>query len=1517
MRTIYKSMLVALALTVPTTMYSQWDLEGVEIDRTKWRDFLPSWNPNYNLMIPGAGVDGQHNAASAANGARRLQDANAELPEYWDNAKTIYFPPVFNQSGGSCGVSSRVGYMLNEELNAYRGTNASLPENRLACNFQYPFSYDNGTPKDYMARFVGYPDSKTYGGFPYSNVYGFYEVDAYNAGWMQGYDKWYITMHNRIWGTSSIPVGVIGYPENNPDNWGRGGYGPGALAAKRYLYNHNGDESFHTGGLLGLGLACGGPQFSIPKTPANDAAGVTGKRYWVTGTSVDHAVTISGYDDRIEFDLDGNGIAGERNNSVGQDEKGAWIIVNSWGGWANGGFIYIPYPLAAPTCTKNTITHDTYAEDGVTKTGTITADYYTPNGAGGFTPEIYHIRKDYIPKRTIKLRMTFNQRSAISLRAGISRNLKASEPEKTITFHHFNYQGNGNNSDDPLIPMLGRWSDGRLHYEPMEFGYDLTDLTEDFDRSQPLKYFFIIQSNNTATGVGGIHVASIMDYTYDPEGVEIPFVIEKDSVSIQNRGRQTKISVIVNGSGITAPTNVAYNDGTMTWEAPVSGIAPAAYKVYADNQEIAEVNTNSYQFNPQPGVAYTVRAVYEAGEHETLSEISSPVRVSAAADNAIDNYVGVFNNGGFSIPDIFNTGMAQATIEFRIKPTSLSNWNQQIGPNWGSFLMHTTASGEFVYGWNTGNDRNTISNVLKTSAWTSIALTINSNTMTLYVNGTNKGSFSSSNFSGLPGLGELVFGSHQSSNSGLYAYMDEVRIWKGVRTPSQIRRAYSSPLLNPAQFNDLLAYYRMDTIEENGETKLRDCVGGHHASFVTENGTATVSTTVSSDFSLPALVANITRPTNTPVGQAYTFTDYSPANVVKRQWVIDGKTYQMAAPSVVFNEAGVKDVQLTVTDHEGNTASATSTITITEGATPTAAFRQSSETINGSERVSFISENTAPGCTYRWDMPGAIVPQVSTINAAAQYTAEGTYPVTLTVTGPDGKQYTEQHQITVVPSPPIARYSMSDNVVVKGEAVELDDNSLYTPTASSWVFTSPQGTFATYGLHTSVIPTAAGVYDLTYKVANAHGTCEITQSRALVVCNADSKQGLNFAGGAQQLTASAPANITTTWSIGFWYRPMAAGADALCITGGTGGLKLQSNANNGLTLTVGQATISSTDNILEQDAWHHYAITANKGVIRFYQDGVLKGSGSISGVTDYTSFWKALTIGGNGTPTTGIIDELWVFNKLLANARIKTYCVQPITEAITTDDAAALKLYYDFNHSSGNAEDKSGNGNTGVRTGFGPDGDAWVDSKGVFALNFGSSQSITPLGSRINTSTYNVIAWSDQETSKETTPASYALDGQTSTFWHSKWFEESVGYPHSITIQRSDLTDIETVKFYYSRESRYRASHVTVEVSEDGENWKSIEAETSLADAEEQYLFLVQPIQEPYIRFTFTQGFGGVFLALNEITFYGGILATGIDELQVSPTTTNDNVWYDLQGRRVTRPERGVYIFNGRKVIVK
>ena len=71
--------------------------------------------------------------------------------------------------------------------------------------------------------------------------------------------------------------------------------------------------------------------------------------------------------------------------------------------------------------------------------------------------------------------------------------------------------------------MLGRWADGKLHTEPMEFGYDLTDLSAGFDRSRPLKYFFIINSKtksgiaSRAKGSGHLYNASILDYEFDQD----------------------------------------------------------------------------------------------------------------------------------------------------------------------------------------------------------------------------------------------------------------------------------------------------------------------------------------------------------------------------------------------------------------------------------------------------------------------------------------------------------------------------------------------------------------------------------------------------------------------------------------------------------------------------------------------------------------------------------------------------------------------------------------------------------------------------------------------------------------------------------------------------------------------------------------------------------------------------------------------------------------------------------------
>ena len=1451
-------------------------VDGVPVDQSRMPGWTPRGTPDYSLMTPwGNGM---------------LKD-DVALPDHWNNVQTKYFPPRFNQAGGSCGPSSRIGYMLTHELNAYRGTDASLDENRLPPNFVYPFSYD-GSSKDVMAINNGVPNMVVYGGFPYSSIYGFAESDSHEAGWMTGYDKWYHAMFNRLASTSNFPISTA-----TPD---------GALAVKRWLYNHNGDETFMTGGVLGLGCAAAAMGTKpIASTDANRAAGVVGKAYIDHfGTSVDHAITLVGWDDRVEFDLDLNGVYGEESNELGQNEVGAWIIVNSWGaGWGTDGQAYVPYAIHGATTQPQTLNGNTV---------------YT--GGEGWWPEIYRIRKDYVPQRTVKAKVSYTQRSCISIGAGVSADLSATKPDRTIAFHHFNFQGDADkNGTAEMVPMLGKWGDGQYHYEPIEFGYDLTDLSKGYDLGQPLKYFFIITSNSTAKGKGGIHEVSIMDYTFSEEGVEIPFTIEGDSVAIVNGGKQTILSVVVNGAGTAAPVNVQFDGSTLKWELPANAsLKPKAYKVYANDEEVAEVTETQYTFEPSAGVRYTVRAVFEINGNETLSSASPNVIVPVASDSEVDSYVGEFENGGFSIPEVFESGLSQVTIEYRIKPSSLVNWNQQIGPNWGSFLMHTTSAGELVVGWNT-TDRANYSGVYSNNYWKHVAIVIDGSTLTTFVNGTKKGSFTSANYSGMPSMGTFVFGSHTNSYSALYGQVDEVRVWKGARTTGQVRASYQYPLLNPSQYSDLLAYYKMDTIEENGETKLRDCVGGHHASFVkSSDGTARSVTAAATGFSTNmTLKAQIVRPSATTVGTAVTFVDYSSPNTVKREWVIDGQTYTVTSPTVVFNTAGTKNVSLTVSDADGNTSTAEATINVEAGGTPTAAFRLSSESVTGGDVVSFISENVVPGCTYKWEMPGAKVETAVTANASAQYEALGTYTVKLTVTAPDGTQYTEQKQVSVTPSAPVARYALSENVIIKGQEVKLSDKSLYNPSSATWTFSSDQLVFSALGLEAYATPAQAGVYNLTYKVANDYGTDETTQNRALVVCNADSKQGLHFGGSSQQLQAAAPSDMTTAFTIGFWYNAAASGEKALNISTGEGGLTLKSNSDGGLTLTAGSVSVSSNANILEQGAWHHYCVTATRATIRFYKDGTLCGNGTLTGVTDYSSYWNGVVIGGTAGETTGTMDEFWVFNKLLAQNRIRQYIVSPLTDVLASADEAALKIYYDFNHSTGNAEDKSGVGNTGVRTGFGPDGDAWVDSKGVFAINFSTMQTVEPLGTLINTgSKYSVVAWSDQETSRESAPATKALDGVASTFWHSSYGSGNVGYPHSITIKRTDLTDVETLKFTYTRASQYRASEAMVEVSEDGENWTTIDSGSSLSDATEQYLFLARPIVEPYIRITFTKGFGGTFLALNEINFYGGLIATGISEIEARQDAM-ENEWYDLQGRRVFRPGQGIYIRGGQKVYVK
>ena len=105
----------------------------------------------------------------------------------------------------------------------------------------------------------------------------------------------------------------------------------------------------------------------------------------------------------------------------------------------------------------------------------------------------HYIRKDYEPIRMLKAKLAFSRRSAIHLSVSATQDTTSASGQDSIELDHFKYAGDGtrNTYQPPLVPMLGKWIDG-YHYEPMEFGYDLSDLTKKFDRRKPIKYFFNI-----------------------------------------------------------------------------------------------------------------------------------------------------------------------------------------------------------------------------------------------------------------------------------------------------------------------------------------------------------------------------------------------------------------------------------------------------------------------------------------------------------------------------------------------------------------------------------------------------------------------------------------------------------------------------------------------------------------------------------------------------------------------------------------------------------------------------------------------------------------------------------------------------------------------------------------------------------------------------------------------------------------------------------------------------------------
>ena len=1289
--------------SVAASLYAQ----DVPVNREKYPDYVDPRKayPAEQRLMKFVPVEGEAQSRAAVSAK--------DLPDHWNNADTKYFPPVFNQAGGSCGSASRIGYMFTHEINALRDVSGKVAENQYPTHFVWLFTSGNDG-KDQFVEYVGVPNAKLYGGQTYSAQFGYQEDTDSHFGWMTGYDKWMNAISNRMLRPTSNPL-TVDTKE-------------GRLAAKAWLYNHAGDPDFKAGGLIGLGVASGGQWHRIPKTDANDAAGVTNMYYvhrW--GEQVDHAVTMVGWDDRIEFDLDGNGIAGE----VSKDEKGAWIIVNSWGNWCNAGFIYCPYKYAGPVSDP--------------ATGAMRGGYWSG--------ELYHARKNFRPLRVIKLKMDYSHRSELLLQVGISTDLNATEPDNIVDMHHFRYAGDGNNGNSdpaPAIPMLGKWQN-TWHEEPMEFCYDVTDFSAAFDQNKPLKYFFIItRKKDSNKGKGSIYEASIVDYERDTDGIETPFDLGGEKYEIVKEGKRLMISTVVYGNGYEAINNLEYNDGKLVWDAPTNSCYElASYNIYKDGALAGNTTEKSYAI--EGGQEYSVTALYGDG--------TESVKVSCRTAVKSNSVAVALEGAGFTIPNVFSKHYQDCTIEFWIKPTRFTNYNCAAGPGWGSYMHHFNSDGTFTCGWNTSSHRLTSSGAFGLGSWQKVAIVVKGNKMTLYKDAVSAGSVTSSTYSGLGGFGDLTFSSSGAS-SYQNAHYDEIRIWDHARTEAQIKganaRVRNQEFTGEVLPQGLVAYYKGDTfLGEDGKYYMRDCAGGNHAVIhnVTENPEETSTYRVDAT-GLPASIKL------TPVDSIYanipvTFNATRGDGINSMWWnipscgIINRKVISL---TTTFTEVGEHKIYVTGTNASGKEYSDSLLVNVLASPDLDASFTMSTDNAPCNEHLSFVVNNYTEACSYVWSLPGAEVETVYGAKAGATYMADGVYTVTLKVTSADGRTAESSQTVSVSAVAPLADFMVDEAIVLKGTPVTLTSTSRYGATDYEWTLDGQaQKTTITEGnKEQRWVPTYPGKYNISLKASNAIGSNSTTKERALVVTNDDSKNGLSFSQKSSKVSFNSPVSSLNEFTVEFWANPSSFATNCWGF-GESEETFLMKVGNYGeMSVYVNGAVITSEHGYFITNEWNHYAIQRTSGgAIRFMRNGVLVKSYPAVNKDEITGI-KTFNIGGSNHPILGSIDEFRFWGSMYE--KIKDICNETMKDPAPYVENNKLYVYYDFNQSGGDVVDQTDNGNTGIRTGFGPDGDAWALSKGVFSLYFGN---------KIPEETITAVdeVWTDEEITAGRTGV-YTLSGQ-------------------------------------------------------------------------------------------------------------------------------------------------------------
>jgi hypothetical protein len=413
---------------------------------------------------------------------------NTQIPIAVNNSNTLFFPWPFYQTALECGQSTSITQIFNYEICFQRGwtdINYNL-DHKFPAYFVWNFCND-GINQGVLfleswkvVESAGTCNITDWGGYPNGNQYRI---------WINGYDKYYRSMQNRISEVCAIPTDSE----------------EGILTLKHWLYNHI--EGKAVGGLANFNATYKFPDAVIP-----DGFPGAGKSI-ITKFNADpnHAYIILGYNDTIGWDFNQDNqitndldLNGDGQITVQDWEKGCFIISHTSGpGWGDFGQCFLPYRIMA------TGFHD--------------------DGVWGTTAYVVKVREKVRPQLTAKVSLTYNKRGRIKVYFGVSEDTTATTPTHLFQPFVFDYQGGD-------FYMTGDTSE---EDKTLEFGIDITPLLNHISPSSPAKFFLMIDEKDPDnSGIGQINQFSLISYS-DTDSLEINSQISNHPIVNQGTTSQS------------------------------------------------------------------------------------------------------------------------------------------------------------------------------------------------------------------------------------------------------------------------------------------------------------------------------------------------------------------------------------------------------------------------------------------------------------------------------------------------------------------------------------------------------------------------------------------------------------------------------------------------------------------------------------------------------------------------------------------------------------------------------------------------------------------------------------------------------------------------------------------------------------------------------------------------------------------------------------------------------------------